>query len=110
MAVAVLVVAPVAVAVAVPLAADRKSSRRSSEETTAFTLMKQSSLFTSQLLYLPTCSTLRLKFVSSIQGQKTMVKTVLKSEKKKRRKPKFTVKHIYFTNLEFDRFTSWFVG
>ena len=82
---AVLVVAPDAMPVAVPLAADGKSSRRSSEETTMSTLMKLSSLFTSQLFY-QSLPVQRLKFVSSIQGQKTMVKTVLKSEKKKRRK------------------------
>ena len=83
---AVLVVAPVAVALAVPLAADGKSSTRSSEETTTSTLMKLSSLFTSQLFY-QSLPVQRLKFVSSIQDKiKTMVRTVLKSEKKKRRK------------------------
>ena len=106
---AVLVVAPVAVVAAVPLAVDGKSSRRSSEETTTSTLMKLSSLFTSQLFYLPNCSTLKICVIYPGTKDK-MVKTVLKSEKKKRRKLKFAVKHIYFTNLEFDRFTRWFVG
>ena len=81
---AVLVVAPVAVAVAVPLAADGKSSRRSSEETTAFTLMKQSSLFTSQLLYLPTCSTFKICVV--YPGTKDNGKNSVEVGKKKRRK------------------------
>ena len=72
-----------AVVAAVPLVAGGKSGRRSSEETTTSTLMNLSSLFPSQLFYLPTCST--FKICVACPEQKTMVRTVLKSEKKKRR-------------------------